>query len=65
MEQKTMGNEICETCGGSGQIGMFRGVSRFVISWEECPDCIGTGLLDSDKLQENNPPQKVDNKDKK
>ncbi len=34
----------CEVCGGSGQIGHFPGVSRFVICWEECPECLGTGL---------------------
>lgn len=31
-------------CNGSGQTGLFRGESRFVINWEECPDCMGTGI---------------------
>ena len=30
-------------CGGSGQISFFKGVSRFLLSWEECPECSGIG----------------------
>ena len=33
----------CEICGGSGQISYFKGVSRFLLSWEECPGCDGLG----------------------
>jgi len=36
--------KVCDICGGSGQIGQFLGVSRFVITWEECPECCGTGV---------------------
>ena len=33
----------CESCGGSGQISYFKGVSRFLLSCEECPECAGLG----------------------
>jgi len=32
-------------CGGSGQTSYFAGESRFILTWEDCPDCSGTGLL--------------------
>ncbi|MCK5341291.1 MAG: hypothetical protein KAJ60_09470 [Desulfobulbaceae bacterium] len=35
--------EACEVCGGSGQISFFKGVSRFLLSCEECPECAGLG----------------------
>lgn len=35
----------CEFCGGSGQISYFKGVSRFLVSWEECPECAGLGYI--------------------
>lgn len=35
----------CPSCGGSGQLGSFGGVSRFVISWDECEECCGTGFI--------------------
>lgn len=38
--------KICDICGGSGQLGGFRGVSRFMITWEECPECLGTGEIE-------------------
>jgi len=34
----------CEFCSGSGQVSFFKGVSRFLLSVEECPHCGGTGL---------------------
>lgn len=37
-------NKPCRICGGTGQMGEFRGVSRFVISFDDCPDCHGTGI---------------------
>ncbi|SHO42909.1 hypothetical protein [Desulfopila aestuarii] len=36
----------CNGCGGSGQISFFRGVSRFVMDWDDCPDCLGTGYIE-------------------
>ena len=35
----------CESCGGSGQISYFKGVSRFLLSTEECPACFGLGYI--------------------
>jgi len=36
--------EPCPSCGGSGQISYFKGVSRFLLTCEECPECAGLGL---------------------
>lgn len=38
--------KTCNGCGGSGQISFFRGVSRFVMDWDDCPDCFGTGYIE-------------------
>jgi DnaJ-class molecular chaperone len=38
-------NQPCPSCGGSGQISYFAGVSRFLLSFEECPGCAGLGYL--------------------
>ncbi len=35
----------CPGCGGSGQTSYFGGVSRFMLDWEDCPDCCGTGIV--------------------
>lgn len=35
----------CEYCGGSGQTSYFKGVSRFLLSTEECVECGGLGYL--------------------
>jgi len=37
--------QICNTCGGSGEIGFFQGESRFFITREECPACCGIGYV--------------------
>lgn len=37
--------KTCETCGGTGQISYFKGVSRFLLSSEECPECAGFGYI--------------------
>lgn len=37
-------NRPCPGCGGSGQTSFFGGESRFLLSWEDCPDCSGTGV---------------------
>jgi len=35
--------EVCNICGGSGQVCYFQGVSRFLFTWEECSACCGVG----------------------
>jgi DnaJ-class molecular chaperone len=37
--------KVCNTCGGSGEIGFFQGESRFFITREECPACCGVGYV--------------------
>jgi len=37
--------KLCASCDGSGQISYFKGVSRFLISTEECPECSGLGYI--------------------
>ncbi|KPJ97875.1 MAG: hypothetical protein AMJ60_10085 [Desulfobacterales bacterium SG8_35] len=47
--------KTCDICGGTGQVSFFKGVSRFLLSTEECTACAGTGLaLDA-------APQKAEN----
>jgi len=43
----------CSFCHGSGQISFFKGVSRFLLSVEECPECGGIGYIvrSNDKLK--------------
>ncbi len=43
--------QVCNTCGGSGEIGFFQGESRFFITREECPACYGLGYV----LEEDEP----------
>jgi len=43
--KKKEGKLICKECGGSGQISFFNGVSRFLISNEECTTCYGLGYI--------------------
>jgi DnaJ-class molecular chaperone len=33
----------CELCHGTGQRCYFGGESRFVLTWQDCPACFGTG----------------------
>jgi DnaJ-class molecular chaperone len=52
----------CESCGGSGQVSYFKGVSRFLLSTEECPECSGLGYIipiaeDGDSLAADNDDQ--------
>jgi len=35
----------CPTCNGNGQISFFKGVSRFLLSVEECHECGGLGFI--------------------
>jgi DnaJ-class molecular chaperone len=50
----------CPGCGGSGQTSYFGGASRFMLSWEDCPDCCGTGVVleKTNSDQEDNPEAK-------
>ena len=41
--------KVCNTCGGSGEIGYFAGESRFFITREECPACFGLGYVLEDE----------------
>ena len=36
--------KVCDVCGGTGQVSFFQGVSRFLLSTEECDACNGTGF---------------------
>lgn len=38
---------LCEFCNGTGEISSFKGVSRFLLSRQECPFCCGTGFESS------------------
>lgn len=49
--------EPCPACGGSGQECAFFGVSRFLLTWSECPACCGTGVYLPDKEPEENSDQ--------
>jgi DnaJ-class molecular chaperone len=35
--------KVCDICSGTGQVSFFQGVSRFLLSTEECDACAGTG----------------------
>jgi DnaJ-class molecular chaperone len=43
---------ICEFCNGTGQISYFKGVSRFLLSSEDCPECVGLGFIVSNENEE-------------
>lgn len=43
---------VCNTCGGSGEIGSFKGESRFLLTMEECPACCGLGYILLESAQE-------------
>jgi DnaJ-class molecular chaperone len=60
--------KTCDVCGGSGQISFFQGVSRFLLSTEECQECAGTGYqIDSlkDKTAKSNSVKKKKRKNVK
>ncbi|MGW8194438.1 MAG: hypothetical protein ACWGOX_09255, partial [Desulforhopalus sp.] len=45
-KQPTQRNHTpCPWCNGSGQTSFFSGESRFMFTWEDCPDCSGTGVV--------------------
>jgi len=35
--------KFCGVCGGTGQVSYFKGMSRFLLSNDECEVCAGTG----------------------
>ena len=37
--------KTCTNCNGSGQVSFFKGESRFILSWEDCPECAGMGFV--------------------
>ena len=39
----------CDTCGGSGQISYFKGVSRFLLSVEDCDVGNGVGYTNGEE----------------
>jgi DnaJ-class molecular chaperone len=47
--------KVCNTCGGSGEIGYFTGESRFFITREQCPACVGLGYILEDLNPDENP----------
>jgi DnaJ-class molecular chaperone len=49
----------CTACGGAGQIAYFQGVSRFLLTWEECPQCGGTGYCPAGKKDGPQPGKKA------
>jgi DnaJ-class molecular chaperone len=53
---KQMSGKICDACGGAGQLGSFLGVSRFLLTWDECPFCAGTGIEIGNGQQESKAP---------
>ncbi len=44
-DQENVSTTTCDICEGSGQVCSFKGVSRFVLTWEDCPVCGGLGLI--------------------
>ena len=44
-EKENVPTKICDICEGSGQVCSFKGVSRFVLTWEDCPICGGLGFI--------------------
>ena len=52
----------CPGCGGSGQTSYFGGASRFMLTWEDCPDCCGTGIvIDETDTHQQETPGTIDN----
>ena len=48
----------CPYCHGTGQIAYFKGISRFLLSQADCPECGGMGfVLRPDRVGEDDPAQ--------
>lgn len=39
----------CNFCDGTGVINYFKGVSRFLLTSEDCPECGGMGFIVSEE----------------
>ena len=39
--------QTCGQCHGAGQCCYFKGESRFLLSYEECPACCGLGFIET------------------
>lgn len=61
----TTDRKVCNTCGGSGQIGFFQGESRFFVTREECPACFGIGYVLEDLPDNDIQPVADDNEEEK
>ena len=56
---------VCNTCGGSGEIGYFQGESRFFITREEWPACFGLGdILEKEPDEASNAAPESKNQEK-
>lgn len=53
-----MKRKECEFCAGSGQLSHFQGVSRFLLSWEECQACGGFGFVVVEEDEADKPKKK-------
>ncbi len=54
--------EECQSCNGTGQISFFQGVSRFLITNEECPECGGLGFIISEEDDASSPKKSKSNR---
>lgn len=52
----------CDVCAGTGQLCYFKGRSRFVMSYQECPVCCGTGLVDAAESPESDASKMADDR---
>jgi DnaJ-class molecular chaperone len=47
----------CPVCLGSGELSYFKGISRFVLSQMDCPECAGMGfIIESDASESSQVP---------
>ena len=44
-DKQNIPTTTCDICEGSGQVCSFKGASRFVLTWEDCPICGGLGVI--------------------
>ena len=51
LKERTPAPQPCPFCHGAGQTSSFMGVSRFLLTTEECRACGGTGLKLDNELE--------------